>query len=75
MKSPASSGVTTTTASPLARYIEWISLRMESVASVSASVRLRTISRSWERLTVRGVVALSMLSARRQLGAVALRTM
>ena len=48
---------------------------MESVASVSASVRLRTISRSWERLTVRGVVALSMLSARRQLGAVALRTM
>ena len=74
MKSPASSGVTTTMASPLARYIAWISRRMESVASVLASVSLRTISWSWERLMVRGVVALSRLSARRQLGAVALST-
>ena len=48
---------------------------MESVASVSASVWLMTISCSWERLTVRGVVAPSRPSARRQLGAVALRTM
>lgn len=47
---------------------------MDSVASVSAIVWLRTISRSWERLTVRGVVALKSPSARRQLGAVALST-
>ena len=44
------------------------------MASVSAIVWLRTISRSWERLTVRGVVALKSPSARRQLGAVALST-
>ena len=37
-------------------------------------VWLTTISRSWERLTVRGVVAPSSPSARRQLGAVALST-